>query len=836
MFPSLIFYLQVVEGARCVWADSTRENLVINTSDDSFSLQPTTIKTKSKTKIKTDSNLSENIEKNAFPYVSVEIRKKMMRIFDSQVAFCEVSILPLLLYPNIPIERIFCLTDTGTGTPSGMISLKLLFMPMKGAIIPPSISMKLPIESFSGNFDDSDEARNILGSGGDRHGSSINIRPEQFEKGSNILSIDDGTKYLCSNQIKNEQQVKQQQLSTHLEESKEISKEQKYMRLIQDRMLDSKNKEKVLPSLTSEVIDVIPPYKSGTSSVSTSKLPSGLCDNRKEQTSADATSLSPAISTITSAAHRNDDNVDVSTLHTLIPNIISRSSNNSIGCSISSCSSSNVSYNNLLSQELRFPKPIPVRENNQKNSNFQDGKNHSSSSSSSSSGSGSSSGSNSASSGSSRTLKNSDSSNSTKISKNDRNSRTYEPFAVNDLMTLAEPQLAYEKNLLSLEQPSANSFNLPTAQLKNLVTTLPMPSSSPSAVPKLFLSNNIGSTFRHIPSNLSDNISQIEKSTPSDLKNNATNGSSMKDRNHDSNYSKYDSSGRERSVSNSSPSPKSTSISSFQNNYAGTRKSNVAGEKVGKTSQNGDKVKNRGERIVEHRNAERNDNEEMHVNASVGKKGAEIDIDVHADQFRDLSSLRQRRNSLLSSGKPGSSRRPSVDSSNSSKRSINRLDRKDFRAENKVLKGGKEGYEGKKGKSSLLDPVTPSGMADWFLVAGHGVVQYLGKQLMDNDDSNKDLSLSYSSENINTNMNINGNTNTTINQSNKSNKSSISHVNGLQSKLYKETNKSSYDNGAASYQRMEGVGRIHVNLVSAFKSLVTDAAEGDHYVVRTNSV
>ena len=222
MLPSLIFYLQVVEEARCVWADSTAENLAINTSDDSFSLQPTTIKTRSKTKIKTDSNLSENVGKNdlfQFPYVSVEIRKKMMRIFDSQVAFCEVSILPLLLYPNISIERIFCLTDTGTGAPSGMISLKLLFVPMKDAVIPPSMSMKPPIESFSGNYDDSDQARNILGTGGDRHGSSINIRPEQFDNGSKILSINDGTKHFCSNQMKNEQQVKQQQLSTHLHSS-----------------------------------------------------------------------------------------------------------------------------------------------------------------------------------------------------------------------------------------------------------------------------------------------------------------------------------------------------------------------------------------------------------------------------------------------------------------------------------------------------------------------------------------------------------------------------------------------------------------------------------------
>ena len=49
-----------------------------------------------------------------------------------------------------------------------------------------------------------------------------------------------------------------------------MSKEQKYMKLIQDRMLDKKSKEKVQPSVTSEVIDVIPPYSSVTPSISVS--------------------------------------------------------------------------------------------------------------------------------------------------------------------------------------------------------------------------------------------------------------------------------------------------------------------------------------------------------------------------------------------------------------------------------------------------------------------------------------------------------------------------------------------------------------------------------------
>ena len=208
------------------------------------------------------------------------------------------------------------------------------------------------------------------------------------------------------------------------------------------------------------------------------------------------------------------------------------------------------------------------------------------------------------------------------------------------------------------------------------------------------------------------------------------------------------------------------------------------------------------------------------------KKEAEIDTNDNADVFRDLSSLRQRRNSTLSSGKPGGAsdvksntmRRASVNSSSSSKKSITRLDRKD-------IKGGKDGM---KGKSSLLDPVTPSGMADWFVSAGHGVVQYLGKQLMDNDDSNKDLPQSPTD----THMNRNKNGNTNINQSNNGNKISDGHNNSFQGLVINGTNKTSSTNGAASYQRMEGVGRIHVNLVSAFKSLVTDAAEGDHYVVR----
>ena len=79
------------------------------------------------------------------PYISVEIRKKVMRIFDSQIAFSEISLLPLLLYPNNYIEKYFEINDINTGQSCGMLLLRLLYIPSIPILIP------VPISNFNSN-------------------------------------------------------------------------------------------------------------------------------------------------------------------------------------------------------------------------------------------------------------------------------------------------------------------------------------------------------------------------------------------------------------------------------------------------------------------------------------------------------------------------------------------------------------------------------------------------------------------------------------------------------------------------------------------------------------
>ena len=103
-----------------------------------------------------------------------------------------------------------------------MIALKLLFIPLQDELIPPSIFKNLPMECSSGNSGDSDQGEHLLGSGGDRVGSSINIKSECSKIGSKIPCIDNETENLYPNQTKKEQQQRiQQQLVVSAEQNRQ---------------------------------------------------------------------------------------------------------------------------------------------------------------------------------------------------------------------------------------------------------------------------------------------------------------------------------------------------------------------------------------------------------------------------------------------------------------------------------------------------------------------------------------------------------------------------------------------------------------------------------------
>jgi hypothetical protein len=189
----------------------------------------------------------------------------------------------------------------------------------------------------------------------------------------------------------------------------------------------------------------------------------------------------------------------------------------------------------------------------------------------------------------------------------------------------------------------------------------------------------------------------------------------------------------------------------------------------------------------------------------------------------DDNNLRQRRGGAVSTEK--NSRRssrsvsPSSDSDSRGSKKKSRIKGKGKggtvkgKGPSKALVKGKTGagLKGNEGnpKGSLLAPVTPAGMAHWFVNISSAALGYLEKQLMDTE------------ENSNGDITDEG---AIIADTHSSTGKAKGHGHGHGQDIRGEK--------VGGSDKMEGVGRIHVSLVSVFKALVTDAAEGDHYVVR----
>ena len=132
----------VDESDRCIWNqgadgfidvdnDDSFEIVPLRSSsidDDSSGINSNSQKYSNPGISKSDSNLEEDIDISSFPYLQLDVKRRMMiNIFDSTIAGCEISILPLMLHPNVTTERWFALTDFTTGEMCGKILVRLLF-------------------------------------------------------------------------------------------------------------------------------------------------------------------------------------------------------------------------------------------------------------------------------------------------------------------------------------------------------------------------------------------------------------------------------------------------------------------------------------------------------------------------------------------------------------------------------------------------------------------------------------------------------------------------------------------------------------------------------------
>ena len=151
-------------------------------------------------------------------------------------------------------------------------------------------------------------------------------------------------------------------------------------------------------------------------------------------------------------------------------------------------------------------------------------------------------------------------------------------------------------------------------------------------------------------------------------------------------------------------------------------------------------------------------------------------------------------------------------------------DRRD--SANSVIGKRKEREKGEdKRGSSLLSPVTPTGVAHWLMAAGSSALNYLERQLVDPDERG--------SQTENGHLAIRGAEGAGGGAGTGGRGGFGMALEGPGMEMRRGSEGEIGRNGpmGSEPEGMEGVGRIHVNLVSAFKSLVSDAAEGDHYVV-----
>ena len=126
----------VGDGHRCAWTQGAGDVGIDVDNDDSLEIVtlPATDGTGGNT---VDADADADID--AWPTLRLELKRRaMLRLFDSAVASCEVSIVPLIAHPNTVAERWFGLTDVATGEACGRLQLQLLFVPAPPAQLTPT--------------------------------------------------------------------------------------------------------------------------------------------------------------------------------------------------------------------------------------------------------------------------------------------------------------------------------------------------------------------------------------------------------------------------------------------------------------------------------------------------------------------------------------------------------------------------------------------------------------------------------------------------------------------------------------------------------------------------
>ena len=699
----------------CVWAGGAAGNLDVN-HDESFEVTKTDIMNK-------NNSSGDAFDVASSSYVKIEIKKRLMRIFDSSVGYCEVSILPLLLYPGVVTERWFQLLCPSTGSRCGMLLLRLLMVisNVTPITIPIPIPMAIPIPSRIS--DQTCPQTCSISSPGMSSSSEIRLLSLTHGPTSDFQDVD---------------------LSTPIKSNKKNNDKNNVCNSnMKNDMSRDKNEDNGNDNLY---------YDSNRNH--------GNHDNYNDRNS---------------TYNRNNDNDNVHSNRNGKMEILSPTNHRDNGHS-----------NNLQNND-----DIPFPSKHMKNTAYQL---------------------------SSSPLP------SPSISLPLTPAMT--PVKFQSSSSSRDDDNKTNKNIGKREESeNENSLILPLSPLtptpllrKRSYMSSPYPSTTTSPVPHDPSSSTLISLNDDIQITESYNASEI--STP--IKENFSSSDGL-----------YPIARFNGNVDE---------INDMKSAYAASS-SSCTGGIYNDNDRNNRNNKNGGSLSTESFNSKE------HSSTPTSTEKSNI---TKTDSAGELNALRQRKTTIQNSlhDTLPSSRRSSysVTSSHSTNadsrqrsrsRSMNKNSNSKFEKDKKrhgggVAKNSKFKDDSKKNddipgttikeddikrskddeKSSLLAPVSLLGLGNWASHAASAAAGFFQKQLMDSDDV-----INYENENENSNFHDN------INISNLSNtdKNNMTNLKSSSSDLKNVDTRIK--------EKMEGVGRIHVNLVSVFKSLVLDAAEGDHYVV-----
>jgi hypothetical protein len=773
----------------CVWAGGAAGNLDID-NDESFKVMNSD--DRSRNMNMSDNMNAQNMTTDMFDvtsstYVKIEVKKRLMRIFDSTVGCCEVSILPLLLYPGTVTERWFQLLCPRTGSRCGMLLLRLLLVISDNDDTPIPIPIPATATAVTGTTNSSSSRMSNYLSSNSGIGSSSASDPRS---GIGFLSVTHGPTSdfqdvdlstpvkMMQNNRNNNSGIYGSNAQYNMNKSKSKDKNSDNDDSDDDGGYDSRRNDGDYDNHNSINNGYNRSNNNNNKNTNSSRngkmeIPSSKQHENKGnngysnnlQNNDDIPSPSKYIksrNTSSPFSPLQSPSISLPLSPAITPVKLSQSSSSSQSSSVPSSSSSS-KHQAISVEKEKIHEKVKKKDNDNDNE------------------------------------------------EGDEKDDTRNAYSQSSPLTpfSPEPLLLRKKSYMSSPSPS---------------TTSPSPIPPTSPIP-----HDSSSTALHPSDNSTDNNSDTSNTAQRQI----TEKGQFSLSEGLFPISKFDGNGNENNE--------------VRSTYA--RDTPVRTSEIYNDNDRNDRNDRKEHSLSMQSLGEIKDKDKEHSSPSPHTEKSNISI---VDSIGELNALRQRKVSVQNStydtsissrrssysvasshstnadSRPRSRSRSKNQKSNSNSKSDSDKKRRGSGGKNDKFRNdskknddltittitteddNKQNIESE--KSTLLTPVSLLGFGHWASHAASTAAGFFQKQLMDYDDV---INNGNEDENDITNLNSDDKNNLIGNTANG--KNSNTGPKTVDSRLY---------------GKMEGVGRIHVNLVSVFKSLVLDAAEGDHYVVR----